>query len=276
MDRTIKNPLGDPRAILDRSVYNPKEIGIMKRLDGKKALITGGTSGIGLATAKLFLQQGAEVIVTGTSEKGIAAAREELPGAIVLRSDAASLRDIDALVSEVKERFGRLDIVFLNAGIATFEPFTNVTEERFDRTFGVNLKGPFFAIQKLRPLLESGSSIVLTSTVLDAKGWANTAVYAASKAALRSFVRSVATELGPDKIRINAVSPGPIETPIFGKVGLSEEQREGFAAETIRRSPAQRMGRPDEVANAVLFLASDAASYVSGAELAVDGGILNT
>jgi NAD(P)-dependent dehydrogenase (short-subunit alcohol dehydrogenase family) len=247
----------------------------MKKLEGKKAIITGGTSGIGLATAKLFLQQGAEVIVTGTSEKGIAAARQELPGATVLRSDAASIRDIDELAAEAKKRFGQVDVVFLNAGVAAFEPLSNVTEESFDRLFDINVRGPFFAIQKLRPLLREGASVVVNTTVVDEKGWATTSVYAASKAALRSFVRSLATELGAEKIRVNAVSPGPIDTPIVGKLGLPQQAIEGFFADVLARSPAKRVGRPEEVANAALFLASDGASYVNGAELLVDGGLAN-
>jgi len=251
-------------------------MGTSATFQGKKAIVTGGTSGIGLATARLLLQQGAQVLVTGSSDKSVAVARDELPGAIVVRSDAGAIGDIEALAREAKDRFGTVDVIFLNAGIATFEPYSSVTEDRYDRIFDVNVKGPFFAFQKLRPLLAAGASVVVNTTVLDEKGWANTSVYAASKAALRSFVRSLASELGPEKIRINAVSPGPIETPIFGKVGLSKEGIDGFASTVTSRSPVQRFGRPEEVANAVLFLASDAASYITGAELNVDGGINNT
>jgi NAD(P)-dependent dehydrogenase (short-subunit alcohol dehydrogenase family) len=249
---------------------------VMKQLEGKKAIVTGGTSGIGLSTAKLLLQQGAQVIVTGTSEKGIAAARSELAGAVVLKSDASSVRDIEALAREAEQRFGKVDVVFLNAGIGTFEPFDGVTEDRFDRQFAVNVRGPFFAVQKLRPILAEGASVIVNTTVVDEKGWPNTSVYAASKAALRSLVRTLSVELAPAKIRVNAVSPGPIETPIFGKLGLSEDGAKAMAANISSRAPFGRFGRPEEIANAVLFLASSGSSYVTGAEILVDGGIGNT
>src|SRR5262249_45787723 len=204
------------------------------KLEGKKGVITGGTSGIGLATARLALDEGAEVIVTGSSDGSVAAAQRELgPRAVAIRSDASSLSDIEALARQVEARFGRVDLLFLNAGVAHFEPLEAVSEATFDRQFDINVKGLFFAVQKLRHLLVPGASVVLNGSVAPRFGWVGTAAYAATKAAVASLARGFATELAPQKVRVNTVSPGPIETPIFGKVGLSKEEIDEFSSRLL-------------------------------------------
>jgi NAD(P)-dependent dehydrogenase (short-subunit alcohol dehydrogenase family) len=241
-------------------------------LHGKNIFITGGTSGIGLATAKLFKAQGARVAVSGKSAESVESARRELgPEALVLRSDVAKLSEIDALTARLKSSFDSLDVLFANAGIAKFLPFTDVTEEVFDETISTNLKGLYFTIQRLVPLLRPGSAIVLNTSVVDVKGLPTTSFYAASKAAVRSLARTLAPELLPRGIRINAVSPGPITTPIYNKLGLSAEMRAGFESRMTDVNPMKRFGTAEEVARAVVFLASEA-TYTTGAEVAVDGG----
>jgi NAD(P)-dependent dehydrogenase (short-subunit alcohol dehydrogenase family) len=248
----------------------------MKRFDGKVAVITGGTTGIGLETAKLFLHEGAKVVVTGRSEPAIDAARKELGGgALVLRSDTASLGDLDALASNVRSQHGGLDVLFVNAGIAKFAPLEQSSVELFDETFGINVRGAFFAVQKLAPLIRQGGSVILNTSVVDVKGMAATSIYSASKAALRSLARTLSAELLPRGIRVNAVSPGPITTPIYGKLGFDAATLSGFEAQMVAMNPMKRFGRPEEVARAVLFFASSESSYVTGAELAVDGGFTN-
>jgi NAD(P)-dependent dehydrogenase (short-subunit alcohol dehydrogenase family) len=243
------------------------------RFDGKVAVITGGTSGIGLAAAKALVAEGAKVVVTGRDPKGVEAARRELgPAGAALRSDASKLQDLDALAAEVKARHGGLDVLFVNAGIARFVPAEAVTEELWDETVGTNLKGAFFTVQKLLPLLRKGGSIVLNTSVVNQKGFPFTSTYSATKAGLRSLARTLAAELVERGIRVNAVSPGPIETPILGKGGMPADQQKEFGARVRDANPMKRFGTPDEVARAALFLASQEASYVTGAELTVDGG----
>ena len=245
-----------------------------KRLEGKVALVTGGTSGIGLATARRFIAEGARVAVTGSSEKSVEAARAELgEDALVLRSNTADIGDIDTLATAVKDRFGALDVLFVNAGVARFAPIEATDVELLDTTFAINFRGAYFTIQKLLPLLRDGSSIVLNTSVANEKGFPNTSVYAATKAALRSLARTLTVELAPRKIRVNAVSPGPIETPIFSKMGLPPDQLDAFAADVIPKIPQARFGAPDEIASAVLFLATGESSFISGSEIAVDGGL---
>ena len=242
----------------------------MERYQDKKAVIVGGTSGMGLATAKMLLDGGARVLVTGRSQAGLDSAQQELgTDAIVVSSDARSLTDIDALGSRVKAEFGAFDLLFVNAGFSIRAPLESVTEAIYDEMFNLNAKGPFFAVQKLAPLINRGGSVVLTTSIANVKGMPGNATYGAAKAALRSFARVLAAELVPMEIRVNAVSPGPTDTPILGKTfgdmaPQIKEQMKGMV-------PMKRWGASEEVAKAVLFLAFDA-TFTTGAELPVDGG----
>jgi len=245
----------------------------MDRFKGKTALITGGTTGIGLATAKLFINEGARVIVTGRAAATIKAAQAELgDNAIVVRSDATSLSDMDALAAKVKETFGKLDVLFVNAGYGHFIPFEQVTEEVYDEMLNLNAKGPYFIVQKLVPLMPKGSSVVFTTSLANVKAVAPLSAYGAAKAALRSITRSLASELLPRGIRVNAVSPGPIEaTAILQKVGMPKEAADQVYIQMAQSVPMKRLGLPEELAKAVAFLAIDA-TYTTGIELPVDGG----
>lgn len=243
-------------------------------LQGKIALITGGTSGIGLATAKLFIAQGATVIITGRNAQTLAKAQEELgPEVLGIQSDAGDLEQLDEVFATIKARFDRLDVLFLNAGIAQFSPIDLQSEQGFDELVRVNLKGPYFAIQKALGLLNQGSSVIVNTSVVNQLGMPNSSAYAATKAALRAVLRPLASELSSRGIRLNAVSPGPIETPIYGKLGMSSEQLTGFSEQVVQSVPLGRFGQADEVAQAVAFLSSPASSYIQGVELAVDGGM---
>lgn len=243
------------------------------RLEKKVALITGGTTGIGLATAELFQKEGAQVVVTGKNPANLKAAQEKLgPKAVVLKADAASIADSERVAKEIEKRFGHVDVVFLNAGIAQFSPAEQVTEEFFDKHFAVNVKGLYFQLQKLLPLLKTGSSVILNSSVVNQKGFAGATVYAATKAAVRSLVRTFASELVGKGIRVNAVSPGPIETPIIGKLGLDAAGVKGFEENMASLTPMKRIGQAIEIATSVLYLATPDSSYVTGMDLLVDGG----
>ena len=243
------------------------------KLKDKVAVITGGTTGIGFATARRFLDEGARVVFTGRTQATLDAAQAELgERALGVRGDVASLADLDRLYATVKQRFGRVDTLFANAGVARFAPAEQVDEAAFDALFDVNVKGLFFTVTKALPLMSKGGTIVLNSSVASASGMANMSVYSATKAAVRSLARTFATELGPKGIRVNAVSPGPIETPIFEKLGLPKEALDGFAEVIGTRTALARFGRPEEITNTVLFLASDESSYVVGSEFVVDGG----
>ena len=243
----------------------------MAQYDGKRVVITGGTSGIGLATAKLLINAGARVLVTGRTKAALDVAREELgQHAIVIESDAASLDDIDALADRVKSEFGTLDLLFVNAGIARFVPFERMTEAVYDELLSLNARGAYFTVQKLAPLMTEGSAVVFTTSVANEKGLPMTSAYSASKAALRSMARGLASELLPHGIRVNAVSPGPIDTPILKKV-MPKDAADQIMHELRERNPMKRLGRPEEVAKAVAFLAFEA-TYTTGAEIAVDGG----
>ena len=242
----------------------------MERFEGKKVVIIGGTSGMGLATAKMLLDGGARVLVTGLSKAGLESAHKELgKDALVVSSDARSLTDIDALASRVKAEFDTFDLLFVNAGFSIQAPLESMTEGVYDEMFNLNAKGPLFAVQKLTPLINRGGSVVLTTSIANVKGMPGQAAYGAAKAALRSFARTLAAELLPREIRVNAVTPGPIDTPILAKVF-------GDAAAQIREKmigmvPMKRWGTSEEIAKAVLFLAFDA-TFTTGAELPVDGG----
>ena len=245
----------------------------MKKLEGKVALITGGTSGIGLASARLFKDQGAKVVVTGRDRHALDQAQRMLgDDAMVLRSDAASLADIDNLMDAVKDRFGRLDILFVNAGVARAGAIEQVGESDFDAMMDINVKGVFFTIQKALPLFGASASVIVTTSIANQLGSPNFSLYAASKAALRSLVKSLALELIGRGVRVNAVSPGPIATPIFDSFGLPADVARDVKSGIAAKSPSQRFGSPDEVANAALFLAADA-GYIVGAEIVVDGGM---
>jgi NAD(P)-dependent dehydrogenase (short-subunit alcohol dehydrogenase family) len=244
----------------------------MNRYEGKKALITGGTTGIGFATAKSILDGGGEVLVTGSNEVTLEAARRELgPRAEVVRSDAANLTDVDALATTARDALRAIDLLFLNAGISKPAPLARVTESLYDETFAVNLKGAYFTAQRIAPLLREGGAIVLNTSAAASKGFAGTSVYAASKAALRSLARTLAGELLPRGIRVNAISPGPILTPLNAKFGFSKEGLADFERDVAAQNPMKRFGTADEVARAVLFLAFEA-TYTTGIELPVDGG----
>lgn len=246
----------------------------MNKLAGKVAVITGGNSGIGLATAKLFAQEGADVVITGRRKPELDAAVAEIGAkAVGVQGDVAKLADLDKLYAQVKERFGRIDILFANAGLGQVAPLAAVTEELFDLQFNVNVKGLLFTVQKALPLFADGGAIVINSSVANQNGMPGFSVYSATKAAVRSFARTWTAELKDRNIRVNVVSPGPIETPIFGKMGLEEKQVDEFGAHIASQVPLGRFGRPEEIAAAVLFLASSDSSYVAGVDLYVDGGM---
>ena len=243
----------------------------MERYEAKRAVIIGGTSGMGLATAKMLLDGGARVLVTGRSQAGLESAQKELgKDAVVVSSDARSLTDIDALASRVKAEFGTFDLLFVNAGFGLFAPLENTTEAVYDEMFNLNAKGRFFAVQKLAPLINRGGAVVLTTSVANVKGMPGLAAYGAAKAALRSFARVLAAELLPREIRVNAVTPGPIDTPILSKVFPDKDEAARSGADA-RHNPMKRFGTSEEIAKAVLFLAFDA-TFTTGAELPVDGG----
>ena len=245
----------------------------MGKLNGKVAVITGGTTGIGLATAKLFQQEGAQVVVTGRSLGTLAEAQQELgPGALVVQSDTGKLSDIDKLIAQVKGKFGRIDILFANAGVGKVVPIEQVDETLFDEQFQTNVKGLYFTVQKAIPLIPDGGAILLNASVVSKKGFAGMSVYSATKAAVRSFGRTLATELAPRRIRVNTISPGPIATPILGKMGLPPDAAKQFEENMAQSVGLKRLGQPDEIARVALFLASEDASFVLGTEMFVDGG----
>jgi len=243
----------------------------VERYEDKKVVIIGGTSGMGLATAKMLLDGGARVLLTGRSQAGLDSAQQELGDAIVVASDARSLTDIDALASRVKAEFGAFDLLFVNAGLGLFAPLENTTEAVYDEMFNLNAKGPFFAVQKLALLMNRGGAVVLTTSVANVKGMATLAAYGAAKAALRSLARVLAAELLARGIRVNAVSPGPIDTPIIGKAFPDKAVAAQVTGQMREANPMKRFGTPDEIAKSVLFLAFDA-TFTTGAELPVDGG----
>ncbi len=241
-------------------------------LKGKIAVITGGNSGIGYATAQKLKENGADVIITGRSPERVSKAAEEL-GVKGIVADVSSISAIEDLAQQVKEAYGNVDILFVNAGIFAPAPVGQITEEMFDYQMGINFKGALFTTEKFLPILNDGSSIINLSSVNAYTGMPNTAVYAASKAALNAYTRTAATELAPRKIRINSINPGPINTPIFEKTGMPEEQLKGFAEAMQNRIPLKRFGQPEEVAKLVSFLASDDAAFITGSEYNIDGGI---
>ena len=245
----------------------------MGKLAGKIALVTGGNSGIGLATAKQFVKEGAHVFITGRRERELAAAAAEIAGNVtVVPGDVSKLGDLDRLFAQIKREKGRLDIVFANAGIAKYAPFGSVTEELFDQMFDTNVKGLLFTVQKALPLLPDGASIILNASIVASKGLPANSVYSATKAAVRSFARTWTTDLRSRRIRVNAVSPGSTDTPGLSDLLASTETGRERLKTISNAVPLGRLGTPDEIAKAVVFLASDDSSYVTGTELFVDGG----
>ncbi len=244
------------------------------KLNGKTVLITGGTTGIGFETAKLMYEEGANIVVTGVDSNRIDAAAQALgPNVLVLRADLRKAGELSAVIETVRNRFGHLDILFANAGVGTASPLADVTEEQIDNQFSINFKGIFFSIQKAVPLMRKGGSIVLTTSFLNEVGAPGLSILSASKAAVRSLVRSLGAELAPLGIRVNAVSPGPISTSFHSKLGLTDAQLNEAATGIEAKVPLRRFGEAHEVARAVLFLASDDASYMTGTEVVVDGGL---
>lgn len=247
----------------------------MGNLHNKIAVITGGSTGIGLATARRFIEDGAQVVITGrnkdTLELALAVLGEHATG---IQGDVANLEDLDRLYAEVQKQFGRIDVLFANAGIAPFVPFDAVTEDHFDRLFNINVRGLFFTVQKALPLLSDEASIILNASVVAQSGFRNTSVYSATKAAVRSLGRTLATELAPRGIRVNVLSPGLIQTPLVGKLGLSKEELDAFGAQIVHQTPMGRMGKAEEIAATAVFLASDESSFFTGADLVADGGLI--
>jgi NAD(P)-dependent dehydrogenase (short-subunit alcohol dehydrogenase family) len=246
----------------------------MNRLNGKRTLITGGTTGIGFETARQFLAEGAKVAITGTNQDNLNAAQKELGnGVIAINSNASSVSAQAELAAHLKSLWGGLDAVFINAGVADFRPIDAFDEAGFDRTFSTNVKGPYFLIQALVPILTNPSSIVLNTSINANIGMPNSSIYAASKAALISMARTLSGELIGRGIRFNAISPGPVSTPIFGKLGLPADQLNAMAGQIQSQIPLGRFGNPIEIAKAVVFMASDESSFTVGSELIIDGGM---
>jgi NAD(P)-dependent dehydrogenase (short-subunit alcohol dehydrogenase family) len=247
----------------------------MSSLINKIAVVTGGNSGIGFATAQEFIAQGAEVVITGRRQEAIHEAVRQLgPKARGVRSDAASVKDTEALVAQVQAWYGRVDVLFINAGVFYPTPLGHISEEVFDTQMDINFKGAVFTLEKFLPLLSKGASVINLSSVNAYSAMPNTIVYAASKAAMNAFSRTAATELAPRGIRVNAVNPGPVATEIFGKAGMPQEALNDFATAAQGRVPLKRFGRAEEIAKLVSFLASDDAAFITGGEYTIDGGIL--
>jgi NAD(P)-dependent dehydrogenase (short-subunit alcohol dehydrogenase family) len=246
----------------------------MKRLEGKVAVITGGNSGIGLATAKRLQEEGAKVAISGRSKKTLYEAVKTIGnGVVAVQSDVAKLEDVDKLYAEVSKKLGKIDVLFVNAGIAKFASLAETSESLYDEQFDINVKGAYFTIQKALPLLNDGASIILNTSVAGIRGNPSTSAYSATKAAMRSLARTVAAELADRNIRVNTVAPGPIVTPILEKTGLPKEAIDEWTKGVVDRVPLKRFGQPEEVAGVVAFLASQDASYITGVEINVDGGL---
>ncbi len=246
----------------------------MSKLTEKVAVITGGNSGIGLATARRFVKEGARVAIMGRDGETVRAAIDELgDAAIGVQGDVTNMGDLDHLFEIVREKFGSIDLLFVNAGVAQVRPLEAVDEAHFDLLFGVNVKGAYFTVQKALPLMNDGGAIVLNTSIANQTGNANFSVYSATKAALRSLARTLSAELVGRGIRVNAISPGPIATPIYGRLGIPEDELDGLAQHFTEQVPMNRFGEADEIANAVLFLGSPESSFVLGHELVVDGGM---
>jgi NAD(P)-dependent dehydrogenase (short-subunit alcohol dehydrogenase family) len=254
-------------------VQMKRDVKHVGKLEGKIALITGGNSGIGLATAKQFVNEGAYVFITGRREAELAAAKKQIgKNVTAIQGDVSNLDDLDRLFAQIRKEKRKIDIVFANAGVARYAPIGTITEDFFDSIFDINVKGVLFTVQKALPLLRDGGSIILNASIVGSKGLSSNSVYSATKAAVRSFARTWTTDLKDRRIRVNAISPGPIDTPGLSELLASSEtgeQRRKMISNTV---PLGRFGKPEEIAKAVVFLASDDASYITGIELFVDGG----
>src|SRR5271168_1155476 len=243
------------------------------KLEGKVALVTGGNSGIGLATAKRFVAEGAHVFITGRRPAELEAAEKEIGGNVTgIQGDVAKLADLDRMFAQIKRDKGKLDIVFANAGVAELAPLEGISEEQFDRSFDINVKGMLFTVQKALPLIHEGGSIILNASIVGSKGNPASSVYSATKAAVRSFARTWTVDLKERKIRVNALSPGPINTPAYDRIAQSGPAGKQMLDSIVSRVPMGRFGTRDEIAKAAVFLASDDSTFVTGAELFVDGG----
>ena len=246
----------------------------MGRLNGKVAVVTGGNSGIGLATARLFRSEGAKVAISGRDQKTLDEAVKNLGGDVIgIRSDVSRLEDIEKLYAAVAARWGKIDILFANAGTGKFAPISEVSEAQFDETFNINVRGLFFTVQKALPHLNDGGAIILNGSVVDETGMPGASVYSASKAAVRSFARTLTAELADRGIRVNVVSPGPVPTKFMSRHGIPQDNIDEMLRFLVSQVPLKRAGKPEEVASAVLFLATAESSYVAGVDLKVDGGM---
>ena len=244
------------------------------KLENKVAVITGGSAGIGLATAKLFAAEGARVAITGRNKETLDKAVAEIGhGAIGIQSDSANLADLDHLYVTVNEKFGRIDVLIANAAVYVLAPLADFTEEMFDKQSNVNFKGTFFTVQKALPYLNDGAAVVLLSSVVNEKGVPNHSSYAATKAAIRSMGRSFSVELLPRGIRVNVLTPGPVDTNVFAQVASSQEEADAFKANMANFTPIKRVGKPEEIAAAALYLSTPDSAFMIGAELLIDGGL---
>jgi NAD(P)-dependent dehydrogenase (short-subunit alcohol dehydrogenase family) len=245
------------------------------RFKDKVAVVTGGNSGIGLATAKAFLKEGAKVAITGRSDETLKAAQKELgPDVLVIKADMSRVSEIESAMGRVRERFGRIDALFVNAGIGKFVPFEEVTEQLFDETMATNLKGLFFTVQKAVPLFSKGAAVVLNASINAHMGMPGSSVYGASKAAVVNLAKTLSADLLARGVRVNVVSPGPITTPILDRMGLPEKETRQLKEHITEQVPLKRFGRPEEVASAVLYLAAPESAFVVGTELVIDGGMI--
>jgi len=246
-----------------------------RRFEGKVAVITGGNSGIGLAAAKAFVAEGAKVVIMGRDEATLKAAQVELgPGAMAIRADVSRVADITAAMERIRRAFDRIDVLFVNAGIGKFAPLEEVTEALFDETVSTNLKGAYFTVQKATPLLATGAAVVLNGSISAHAGMPNQSVYGASKAGVVSLAKTLSADLLPRGVRVNVISPGPVETPIFERMGMSEEQTQQTKEWIVQQTPLKRFAQPDEIAEAVLYLSSPESRFVVGTELVIDGGMI--